>query len=98
MATPLVRVRGLSVRYRTCDAVSHAADGVSLDIERGRVFALVGESGAGKSTVGAAIPRLLPDEADVLAGEIAFLVAFLSQLFSSFYLGCKHNKFVMSGH
>lgn len=72
MATPLVRVRGLSVRYRTRDAVSHAADGVSLDIERGRVFALVGESGAGKSTVGAAIPRLLPAEADVLAGEIAF--------------------------
>lgn len=72
MATPLVRVRGLSVRYRTRDAVSHAADGVSLDIERGRVFALVGESGAGKSTVGAAIPRLLPAGADVLAGEIAF--------------------------
>ena len=72
MATPLVRVRGLSVRYRTRDAVSHAADAVSLDIERGRVFALVGESGAGKSTVGAAIPRLLPAEADVLAGEIAF--------------------------
>lgn len=72
MATPLVCVRGLSVRYRTRDAVSHAADGVSLDIERGRVFALVGESGAGKSTVGAAIPRLLPAGADVLAGEIAF--------------------------
>ncbi len=72
MATPLVRVRGLSVRYRARDATAHAVDGVSFDVERGRVFALVGESGAGKSTVGAAIPRLLPDEARVLSGEIVF--------------------------
>ena len=50
----------------------YAVDQVSLEIERGQVLALVGESGAGKTTVGMAMLKLLPDEADVLAGEIQF--------------------------
>jgi ABC-type glutathione transport system ATPase component len=45
-----------------------AVDGVSFDIDRATTFALVGESGAGKSTVGRLVLRLI--EAD--AGEIRF--------------------------
>lgn len=52
--------------------MAYAVDQVSLEIERGQVLALVGESGAGKTTVGMAMLKLLPDEADVLAGEIQF--------------------------
>src|SRR3954467_8002699 len=60
---PLVRVEHLSKDFVTSDTwvdrirsrsrrVLHAVDDVSLDIRRGEVLALVGETGSGKSTLG----------------------------------------------
>ena len=72
MAQPLVSIRDLSVRYRSRDESAYALDRVSFDIERGRVYALVGESGSGKTTVGMSIVNLLPDEADILTGDVVF--------------------------
>ncbi len=40
--------------------VVRAVDGVSFDIARGEILALVGESGCGKSTIAMAVARLLP--------------------------------------
>ncbi|MDY6985790.1 MAG: ABC transporter ATP-binding protein [Candidatus Thermoplasmatota archaeon] len=39
--------------------VVHAVDGISFEVERGETFALVGESGCGKTTTGKAIARLI---------------------------------------
>ena len=72
MVQPLVSVRDLSVRYRSRDGAAYALDQVSFDIERGRVYALVGESGSGKTTIGMSMVKLLPDEADILGGDIVF--------------------------
>ncbi|GMV84727.1 MAG: ABC transporter ATP-binding protein [Dehalococcoidia bacterium] len=72
MAEPIISVRNLSIRYRTRDAMTYAVDDVSFDLERGKVLAVVGESGCGKSTVAMSILRLLPQEADVLSGQIVF--------------------------
>jgi len=72
MADPIISVRDLSIRYRTRDSMTYAVDGVSFDLERGKVLTLVGESGCGKSTAGMAIMRLLPQEADVLSGSVTF--------------------------
>ena len=72
MAETLVSIRDLSVRYRSRDDMAYAVDQVSLDIERGSVYALVGESGSGKTTIGMSILNLLPDEADILGGEVYF--------------------------
>jgi peptide/nickel transport system ATP-binding protein len=47
-----------------------AIDGLSLAIERGETFALVGESGCGKSMTALALMRLLPDAGRVSAGRI----------------------------
>ena len=46
--------------------------GISLDVEPGEVRGLVGESGAGKSMLGRAVLGLLPANAAVLSGRIAF--------------------------
>ncbi|WP_425258980.1 ABC transporter ATP-binding protein [Rubrivivax sp. RP6-9] len=47
-----------------------AIDGLRLAIERGETFALVGESGCGKSMTALALMRLLPDNGSVTAGSI----------------------------
>ncbi|MDO9003078.1 MAG: ABC transporter ATP-binding protein [Aquabacterium sp.] len=47
-----------------------AIDGLSLAIERGETFALVGESGCGKSMTALALMRLLPENARVTAGDV----------------------------
>lgn len=59
-AVPLLSVRDLHVRYPVRDGVVHAVDGVDLDVRRGEVVSLVGESGCGKSSVGRALVRLEP--------------------------------------
>jgi peptide/nickel transport system ATP-binding protein len=63
----LLSVDGLSVDYGSGPVVRD----VSLSVEPGQVLGLAGESGSGKSTVGLAVPRLLPRSASV-TGRILF--------------------------
>jgi peptide/nickel transport system ATP-binding protein/oligopeptide transport system ATP-binding protein len=65
----LLAIRDLTVRYRTAGGQwLTAVNSVSLDIAPGRVFALVGESGAGKSSVANAVLQLTP----AASGSIRF--------------------------
>jgi len=69
----LLRIENLSVEYRTDEAVFHAVNNVSLEIGRGETLGLVGETGAGKTTLALSIIRLLPkDIGFVTAGKICF--------------------------
>ena len=68
--TPLVAIRDLAVRFALHGAVVDAVRGVSFDIQPGETLALVGESGSGKSVIARAMMGLLPDNAQVLRGEI----------------------------
>lgn len=69
----LLDIASLSVRYETGDEDDvHAVDDVSLDIDRGEIFGLVGESGCGKTTLGKAILRLLDANGYISGGEIRF--------------------------
>ncbi|MFW6154372.1 MAG: ABC transporter ATP-binding protein [Planctomycetota bacterium] len=57
---PMVLVRGLRTRFNTDEGRVQAVDDVSFRIEPGRTFALVGESGCGKSVTALSILRLIP--------------------------------------
>ncbi len=56
----LLRVRDLRTHFKTQEGLVRAVDGVSFRIGRGETFALVGESGCGKSVTAFSILRLIP--------------------------------------
>jgi peptide/nickel transport system ATP-binding protein len=68
MSEPLLELRGVEVRFRARKgAVARAVDGVDLQVRRGEVLALVGESGCGKTTLGRTVLGLQrPDAGEVL--------------------------------
>lgn len=65
-----LRVRGLQTEFRTNGRWHRAVDGVSFELEPGKILGLVGESGCGKSTTAFSMMRLLPDNARIAGGEI----------------------------
>lgn len=66
-------VRDLVVEYTSDKQVIRAVNGVSFDVQRGKTLGLVGETGAGKTTIAKAILRILPEPpAQIKSGEILF--------------------------
>ena len=68
----LLDVRGLSLEIDTDEGTLEALSDITFTLEKGETFALVGESGCGKSLTAASLMRLLPENARVTAGEIRF--------------------------
>jgi peptide/nickel transport system ATP-binding protein len=71
-ADPILSVRNLSVDYITGDGPVRAVDRVSLDVGRGEVLGIAGESGSGKSTIAQAVLRILPPPAVITSGQAMF--------------------------
>lgn len=68
---PLLEVKDLTVHYETDEAVVEAVNNVSFEIMPGEILGVVGETGAGKTTIGMSIMCLLPKPpAHVISGEI----------------------------
>ncbi len=65
-----IQVHDLSVELTTEAGIARAVDALSLSIDRGETFALVGESGCGKSMTAMALMRLLPDNGAVVNGRV----------------------------
>ena len=69
----LLSVKNLSVEYTSEGEVIHAVNHVSFELEKGKTIGLVGETGAGKTSIARAILRILPEPpARVPNGEIFF--------------------------
>ena len=69
----LLSIKDLEVRYSAGGQIIHAVNGVSIEVKKGQAFGLVGETGAGKTTIAKSILRILPDvSAKITQGEITF--------------------------
>lgn len=68
-----LKVEDLVVEYVAGGRVTHAVNGVSFSLGRGKTLGLVGETGAGKTTIAKSIIRVLPDaQARVKKGKVLF--------------------------
>ena len=70
MSEALLEVRNLRTWIDADEAPVRAVDGVGLVINRGETYALVGESGCGKSMTALSIARLLPESAHIRSGSV----------------------------
>jgi len=68
--TPLLTVNGLDVDVAGESGMTHAVKRLQLAISQRETFALVGESGCGKSMTALALLRLLPDAGRIVGGQI----------------------------
>lgn len=69
---PLLRVEDLRTYFHTEDGVVKAVDGVGFEVQRGEIFALVGESGCGKSVTAMSILKLIDDPGRIAGGKVVF--------------------------
>ena len=66
----LLQINNLEIEFPSRKSVLRAVDNVSLSLEKGDILGIVGESGAGKSTVGNALIGLLEPPGQMTKGEI----------------------------
>ena len=68
----LVKIRGLKIEGRADETWNEIVHGVDLDLHKGEVIGLIGESGAGKSTIGLAAMGFCRDGCRISAGSVEF--------------------------
>lgn len=69
----LLKIEDLFVEYTSEGEIIHAVNGIHLELEEGKTLGLVGETGAGKTSIAKAILRVLPDPpARIKSGKIFF--------------------------
>lgn len=73
MVDNILEIRDLVVEYHTDDAVIHAVNKLNFSVKKGETIGLVGETGAGKTTIARAIMRILQTPpAKFCGGSIMF--------------------------
>lgn len=66
----MIEIENLTTELNADSGLVRAVDSLTLTIEQGETFALVGESGCGKSMTALSILRLLPDSGRVAGGRV----------------------------
>lgn len=70
----ILEVKNLNLGFETEAGFRQALYDVSFSLEKGKIHALVGESGCGKTISAMSILRLLPKTAKIISGEILFSI------------------------
>ncbi|MEI6580240.1 MAG: ABC transporter ATP-binding protein, partial [Eubacteriales bacterium] len=68
----LLQVKDLKTSFFTNSGEVKAVNGVSFDLEKGKVLGIVGESGSGKSVTAYSIMRILTDPGEIVGGSVMF--------------------------
>ena len=69
----LLDIRNLHLEFQTFDGTSKILVGVNLQLQRGDILALVGETGCGKSMPALSIPRLISmPPGKITQGQVLF--------------------------
>ena len=69
----LLQIKDLAVEYHTDEDTVYAVNNISLELRKGEALGLVGETGAGKTTVAKSILGILPKvQSEITSGEILF--------------------------
>src|SRR5213075_980915 len=72
MPETLLEVNDLNVQFATEDGIVRAVDGISLNLERGKVLGIVGESGSGKSVTAMTVMGLTRGVNARFEGEVLY--------------------------
>ena len=72
MSTPLLQVKNLRTSFKVDHGEVHAVNGISFNLDKGKVLGIVGESGSGKSVTAYSIMRILVEPGRITGGEILF--------------------------
>jgi len=92
----LLSVRNVSTHFFTEEGVVKAVQDVSFSIKKGKTFALVGESGCGKSVTALSIMRLVPaPPGEIVDGDIIFGKENLLRLSDKQMRSIRGNKIAM---
>lgn len=66
----LLDIKDLKTWLDSSGGTVRAIDGISIEVARGETFAIVGESGCGKSMTALSVLRLLPEAGQIVAGSV----------------------------
>lgn len=72
MTQQLLKIRGLKIEGKSDEVWTPIVNGIDLDLKKGEVLGLIGESGAGKSTVGLAAMGFTRDGCRISGGSVDF--------------------------
>jgi len=72
MTEQLLKIRGLKIEGKSDEDWTPIVNGIDLDLKKGEVLGLIGESGAGKSTVGLAAMGFTRDGCRISGGSVDF--------------------------
>ena len=77
---PLLEIKHLKIEFPSRHNTAIAVDDVSFSVDEGEILGLVGESGAGKSTIGNGIVQLLSKPGRVVNGDVRLNNELISNL------------------
>jgi len=72
MTDYVLQVKDLHTEFTTDNGTVKAVNGVSFNLEKGKVLGIVGESGSGKSVTAYSIMQILAGNGNIASGEVLF--------------------------